>query len=371
MSRQVTAAVSRETGQPFSLEQLTLEAPRPYEVLVRVVATGICHTDVNMRNTDGFTPKPTVLGHEGAGVVEQVGSAVRKVKPGDRVVMTFDSCGTCQSCLRGDAVYCKYLGRHAFSGQRIDGSTALSKGQETVHSHFFGQSSFATYSVCTERNVVPVTADVPLEMLGPLGCGLQTGASTVINALSVRPGTAIAVLGAGSVGLAAVMAAALSGVQTLVAVDIQPSRLELAASLGATHVVNGATDDVFQRIREAAPQGLNYVVDTTGHLAMIKEAVNHMTPRGVCALINTAKGADVQLNILQMVLGGRTVRGVHQGDSVPDIFIPQMISWYQQGRFPFDRLIQYYDLADINHAVEDMESGRTIKPVIRMPHGTA
>ena len=367
MTMEITAAVCRETQQPFSLEKLALEAPRPNEVLVKIVATGICHTDVNMRNTDGFTPKPTVLGHEGAGIVEKVGDSVKKVKPGDPVVITFDSCGNYLSCIQGDAAYCQYLGRHAFSGKRIDGTTSLRKGSEQIHSHFFGQSSFATYSICTERNVIPVDSSVPLELLGPLGCGIQTGASTVINALKVRAGSKIGVLGVGSVGMASVMAAHLCGAATIIALDTQASRLALAKELGATHTINGSEEDTFARIREIAPQGLNYVVDTTGHLGIIKEAVGHMTPRGVCALINTAKGADAHINILQMVLGGRTVRGVHQGDSVPDIFIPQMIELYKQGRFPFDRLIRFYDFADINQAVEDMESGVAIKPVIRMP----
>jgi aryl-alcohol dehydrogenase len=363
----ITAAVCRETHQPFSLETLELEAPRENEVLVRIVATGICHTDVNMRNTDGFTPKPTVLGHEGAGIVEKTGASVKKVKPGDPVVITFDSCGTCNSCIRGDAAYCQHMGRHAFSGKRIDGSTALRKGNEQIHSHFFGQSSFASFSICTERNVIPVDPSVPLELLGPLGCGIQTGASTVINALKVQAGSKIGILGAGSVGLSSVMAARLCGAATIVALDTHAARLEMARELGATHLINGAQEDTFARIREIAPQGLNYVIDTTGHLNIIKEAVNHMAPRGVCALINTAKGADAHVNILQMVLGGRTVRGVLQGDSVPEIFIPQMIELYKQGHFPFDRLIRFYDFADINQAVEDMESGVTIKPVIRMP----
>lgn len=363
----ITAAVCRQTHQPFSLETLELEEPRENEVLVKIVATGICHTDINMRNTDGFSPKPIVLGHEGAGIVERVGSSVKKVKPGDAVVITFDSCGQCTSCIKGDAVYCRHLGRHAFSGKRIDGSTALRQGDEVIHSHFFGQSSLATYSICTERNVIPVDHSVPLELLGPLGCGIQTGASTVINALKVPAGSSIGVLGVGSVGLSAIMAARLCGAAKIVALDTQDSRLQLAQELGATHVINGTKEDTFARIAEIEPEGLNFVVDTTGQLGLIKEAVNRMSPRGVCALVNTAKGADAQVNILQLVLGGRNVRGVHQGDSMPDIFIPQMIELYKQGRFPFDRLIKFYDFADINQAVDDMEAGITIKPVIRMP----
>lgn len=348
-------------------EQLELEDPRDNEVLVRVVATGICHTDVNMRDSPARVPKPVVLGHEGAGIVERVGKAVHKVRPGDHVVMTFDSCGHCPSCFKGDAAYCAATAQYNFSSQRQDGSTALSNGGERVHSHFFGQSAFATYAICTERNVIPVRKDVPLELLGPLGCGIQTGAGAVINSLKVSAGRSIGIFGTGSVGLAAVMAAKLAGAAIIIAVDTVDARLALAAQLGATHTINPLAGDAFASIEGIVAGGLDFALDTSGNLEVIRSAVKHLAPRGVCGLINSAKGADVPLNILSLMIGGRSVRGILQGDSVPEIFIPQMIELYLQGRFPFDSLVKYYEFDQINEAMADMEGGGAIKPVIRMP----
>lgn len=365
---QTLAAVCRATGGQLSVETLELDEPRDNEVLVKVVGTGICSTDLGMRDSPTRVPKPIVLGHEGAGVVIKTGKYITKVAPGDHVVMTFNSCGHCPSCYRGDAVYCTELIQHNFSGGRDDGSTALSDGPAPIHSHFFAQSAFSTYAICSERNVVPVRKDIPLERLGPLGCGIQTGAGAVINSLQVSPGSSIGIFGTGSVGLAAVMAAKISGAGTIIAVDTHPKRLEMAKKLGATHTVNPLEQDLFATIKGIAPGGMSFGLDTAGNLDTIHEAIAHLSPRGVFGLINTAKGADLRANILQMVVGGRVIKGIHQGDSVPEIFIPQMIEMYVQGRFPFDELINYYPLSDINTAIADMERGETIKPVVLMPH---
>lgn len=365
---QIKAAVCRQTNGPMSIESLELDNPRDNEILVRVVGTGICHTDLGMRDSPTRVPKPIVLGHEGAGIVEKIGKSVRKVKPGDHVVMTFNSCGHCHSCYQGDSVYCENLNVCNFSGQRDDGTTALSDDKALVHSHFFAQSAFATYAICSERNVVSVRKDIPLELLGPLGCGIQTGAGAVINSLKVTPGSTIAIFGSGSVGLAAVMAARLAGSSIIIAVDTQPTRLNIAMEVGATHTINATEQDTFATLRTIASSGVNFAIDTSGHLETIHKAIEHLAPRGICGLINTAKGCDMSANILQMVLGGRSVQGIHQGDSKPDVFIPLLIDLYAQGRFPFDKLIRFYDLPDINDAIADMEHGKAIKPVIRMSH---
>lgn len=361
------AAVSRSSGAPLSVETISIEGPRADEVLVQVVATGICHTDIGMRNSSDRVPKPVVLGHEGAGVVLKVGAAVRKVQPGDHVVISFNSCGHCASCNHGDPAYCLHINQANFSGQREDGSTALSSEGTPVHSHFFGQSSFASLAICTERNVVPVRRDVPLELLGPLGCGFQTGAGAVLNSLKVAQGSTIGIFGAGAVGLAAVMAAKIAGADKIIAVDMQPNRLKVALQLGATHTAEAGGGDMAGRLKAIASVGLDYALDTTGNATVIQTAIECLAPRGVCGLISSGKGASISLNLLQMMLGGRAVRGIHQGDSVPDVFIPQLIDLYRQGRFPFDQLVSFYDFADINRALEDMESGKTIKPIVRMP----
>lgn len=364
----VTAAVVHDKEQPFSIEELELGEPRSDEVLVRVVGTGVCHTDLIVRDQWYPVPLPAVLGHEGAGVVEQVGEGVRKVEPGDHVVLTYRSCGRCVNCLRGEPPYCLDLYDQNFGGARPDGSNALSSDGDTVHGHFFGQSSFATYALASERNVVKVRGDVPLELLGPLGCGIQTGAGGVLNALHPEAGSSIAVFGAGSVGMSAIMAAKVAGCAKIIATDIKPNRLELAQELGATHTINASeVDDVVEAIQEITGPGTDYTVETTAVPEVFRQAVESLTLLGECGLIGAAAlGTEVTLD-MNSILFGRKVRGIIEGDSVPDIFIPRLIDLYTQGRFPFDRLVKYYDLEDINRAAEDSESGETMKPVLRMP----
>lgn len=220
----ITAAVTRAARSPMSLETLELESPRDDEILVRVVATGICHTDIAMRDQAYPVPQPVVLGHEGAGVVERVGAAVTSVAPGDHVVMSYNSCGACASCAAGAATYCYDFGCN-FAAVRTDGTTPISGRNGSIYGNFFGQSSFADFALCRERNVVKVSKDVPLELLGPLACGVQTGAGAVFNALRIGRGQSFAVFGAGSVGLSAVMAAAVAGAAPIIAVDLLEPRL--------------------------------------------------------------------------------------------------------------------------------------------------
>src|SRR5690606_5528537 len=218
----IKAAVFRDKSGKASIETLDLEEPRDDEILVRMVATGVCHTDIKVSTTD-MSPRPIVLGHEGAGVVERVGSRVAKVKPGDHVVMTYDACGRCPSCLANQRTYCDEVGPRSFGGNRPDGSSPLSQDGRKVHGSFFGQSSFAEFAIGYERNVVKVRKDVPLELLGPLGCGLQTGAGAAINALKVGVGQSFAVFGAGSVGLRALMAARLQAAGRILPIHVHPS----------------------------------------------------------------------------------------------------------------------------------------------------
>jgi aryl-alcohol dehydrogenase len=362
----IRAAVSRTAGAPLAVEELELEAPRDDEVLVRVAATGVCRTDVNMRDSPERVPRPVVLGHEGAGVVEAVGASVTRLRPGDHVVMTFDACGRCAGCARGEPAYCLENEPINFASRRRDGSVALASAGAAVHSHFFGQSSFATHALCSQRNAVAVRKDVALEILGPLGCGVQTGAGAVMNALRVPAGASIGIFGAGAVGLAAIMAARIVAAAKIVAVDAHASRLELARELGATDAILAGEVSLVAAIKAIAGAGLDYVVDTTGNVGIIRQAVEALAFRGTCGLVSSAKGADMSLNVLHLMIGGRAVRGIVQGDSVPDSFIPLLIELYTQGRLPVDKLVRYYPLAEINAAIADLEAGRTVKPVIRM-----
>ncbi len=364
----IKAAVTREKGGPFGLEELELGELRDDEVLVDVSASGICHTDLICRDQWLPVPLPAVLGHEGAGVVRAVGSSVTKVAVGERVGMTFDSCGTCICCRRGKPTYCHQFFEHNFAAARAaDGSSALSRGAEEIHAHFFGQSSFATAAVARERNVVSIESDIPLDIVAPFGCGIQTGAGAVLNTLRVPAGSSIAVFGTGAVGISAVLAAVIAGCQTIIGVDLLPPRLQLARELGATHVIDASSTDAVEEIKRVSGYGVDFSLDTTGSPAVLRSAVDCLAPLGVAGLIGGSPGGtEVTLDMTDILVGGRTLRGVVEGDSVPEIFLPQLVRFWEQGRFPVDRLMKHYDFDAIEEAARDAEEGRTIKPVLRM-----
>lgn len=363
----ITAAVTRGKSQPFTIEELDLDEPREDEVLVRVVSAGICHTDLTVRDQYFPTPLPAVLGHEGAGVVEQVGRRVTKVQPGDHVVLTAMYCGTCTNCLRARPGNCSHLYALNFAAVRPDGSISLHKGDEPINGPFFEQSSFATYALANERSVVKVRKDAPLELLGPLGCGIQTGAGAVMNALKPWAGSSIAVFGTGSVGLSAIMAARIVGCTTIIGVDVRPQRLALAQELGATHVINGSEGNTLEQIRAITGDGVDFSLEATGIPQIFRQAVECIRVTGVCGIVG-APPLDTEVTLdVHSIIWGRTIRGIVLGDSVPDIFIPQLIDLYLQGRLPFDKLITYYKLEEINTAADLSQAGEVLKPVLIFP----
>jgi len=359
--QRIHAAVLRQRGGPLRGEFLEMEGPRDDEVLVRIVASGICHTDI--RYVDNWYEESdgaVILGHEGAGIVERVGEAVNGVAHGDHVVLSFQSCGHCPSCRSEHPVDCESIYDLNFGFRRPDGSNALRRSR--VRGHFFGQSSFSTYVLATERNLVKVPNDLPLEILAPLGCGLQTGAGTVMNSLAVPAGASIAIFGTGGVGLAAVMAARIVGAHPIIGVDRIPSRLKLALELGATHVIDTRRESVTEGIRAATGSGVDYVIESTGSDRLYRLAVVLLNPGGIAAYIAGENGPD-------SLPGGRRALSIVQGDSVPQIFIPELIAYYRQGLFPLDRLEKFYDFRQINRAISDARCGRTIKPVLRISEG--
>lgn len=364
---EITAAVVKEKGSDFELTQVELAQPANDEVLVRIVATGICHTDMVARDfimgAPGF---PVILGHEGAGVIEQVGADIHHLNVGDHVVLTYGHCGECDSCRLGLPPYCFEFFQRNFSGGRVDGSHSHQYADGTpINDNFFSQSSFATYAIAHKNNVIAVPKEAPLEKLGPLGCGIQTGAGAVINTLRVKVGGSVIVSGIGAVGLAAVLAAKACAATTIIAVDINEERLAFAKELGATHAINSLTEDVPNRIREILPNGVQYGVDTTGRSDVIHNSLNNLAPAGEMALIGVAsRPLELQTNIF--LTKGYKIKFVNQGDSVPQEFIPKLIHMYMNGQFPFDKLIKTYAFDDINQAVDDSEKGRTIKSVLRI-----
>ncbi|CAP41722.1 MULTISPECIES: NAD(P)-dependent alcohol dehydrogenase [Pseudomonadota] len=366
--RSITVAVVRAPQQPFTIEAARIRAPRKDEVLVRVVATGLCHTDLIVRDQYYPVPLPAVLGHEGAGVVEEVGPNVKNLKVGDHVVLTYGACGHCNPCASGHEAYCKDFYPLNFGGCDIHGDTALQTADGVpLHDHFFAQSSFATYALARENNAIQVPADAPLELLGPLGCGIQTGAGAVINSLKVRVGSSFAAYGAGAVGLSAVMAARVAGATTIIAIDVVPSRLELAKELGATHTVNSKEVDVIETVREITNGGADFALESTGRPEVLEAGIDALGGLGTMGIVGAPKlGTRASFDINSLLLGGRSIRGIVEGDSVPQVFIPQLVKLYQQGRFPFDRLVKFYPLEQINQAAEDSTKGITLKPILRI-----
>lgn len=361
----IKAAVLREGGGSFAIEDMELGPPKDDEVLVRTVATGICHTDLLVRDQVLPPAPPAVLGHEGSGVVEAVGSSVTGVAVGDRVVLAPHSCGQCRGCLTGHPMRCEAFMPLNFGGRRADGSTAYRDAQgDELNGHFFGQSSFGDHIVAHERSVVTVPDAAPLELLGPLGCGLQTGAGAVLNVLSPPAGSSIAVFGTGAVGLAAIMAARLAGAGTIVAVDLNKERLDTAVELGATHAVDAAAGDVVEQVTRITGGGADFSLDAVGLPVTLRNAVDALNMGGVAGLVGAGGvGQEVALDLVHMLFS-RTVTGIVEGDAVPQLFIPRLIDLHLQGRFPFDRLIQTYAFDEIGKAVEDAHSGRTVKPVL-------
>jgi aryl-alcohol dehydrogenase len=322
------------------------------EVLVRLAASGICRTDIDMLDCWDETIGPVVLGHEGAGVVEEIGRDVTGIRPGDPVVLSYAFCGECASCGRGRPFACTHFFELNFNFRRLDGSNALQGSG--VRGHFFGQSSFASHALVCARNLVPAPPDLPLPLLAPLGCGLQTGAGTILHSLSVAPGESVAIFGSGSVGLAAVMAARVAAAGQIIAVDRHPTRLCLALELGATSVLDSRRDDLAAQLAD----GLDCLLDTTGDRNLGRLAARVLKPRGRAAFL--AGGA------MPKAMQGRRHVSVIQGDAIPRQFIPEMIRLYQAGQFPFDRLIKFYGFAEINQAIADVRRGDTIKAVLRI-----
>lgn len=365
---QARAAIMPERHGRWMLDQVEVAEPGPNEVLVRVVASGICQTDVHAR--DGFfpIPFPAVFGHEGAGIVERVGAAVSTLAPGDHVVMANPSCGRCEDCAAGYETYCVHAPQLKQSGFRADGrSLTFSRDGSAVYGSFFQQSSFATLTLATARNTIRVPKEVPLDILAAFPCGVNTGAGTVLNVLKPRPGDSYVAFGAGTVGFAGLLAAKLSGCDPIVAVDLFDDRLTLALELGATHAVSAKHPDLVNEVKRlVGGRGAHFCLEAAGFPEALRAAVDVLAPRGTACLVGSARpGVEVSLE-MKTIQGGRIVRGCSQGESDVQRFIPQLIELYRQGKLPIDRLVKHYPHANINEAVAEMLAGRTIKAVLKL-----
>jgi len=364
---EITAAVAREGQEEFSFEKLELDEPRADEILVKVVGVGLCHTDI-VAKTGAIGGLPIVLGHEGSGIVEKTGSAVTKVKAGDRVAISFRSCGECRKCKAGEPAYCLTMPMLNYIGMRPDGSKSIHKGSEDLGSNFFGQSSFATYCLTYERNVVKVPNDVPLELVGPLGCGVQTGAGSIMRSMACEEGSSLLILGGGAVGLSAVMGAKVQKCGTIIVLEPHEARRKMALEFGATHVIDPKeSPDLAVAVRAILEHGVDYAFDTTGIPDLQQATMNCLAPHATFGIVGISPpGTPVPGDMGLVMTFGHIIKGIIEGDSEPDVFIPEMMELYRQGRFPFDKMIRTYPFSEINRAIAEQHHGDCVKVVLLM-----
>lgn len=360
----IKAAVINALHEPYEIEQVELSEIRDDEVLVKIVASGICHSDDVVRKGYVEYGLPIILGHEGSGIVEQVGKNVTGYEPGDHVVISYGYCGHCDRCLSGVPASCDDWDYINFHGKRTDGTPYFQKSDGTPITQFFGQSSFATYSIVKPSSLTKIDPSIDLRLVGPLGCGFLTGSGTVFNGLKPEPGSTIAVFGTGTVGLAGIMAAKISGCTKIIAVDIHDNRLEVAKELGATHTINSKKEDLLETIRSlTGRKGVNYALETTGVNEVIRSSIDVLAVGGAVAPVAAAN--DIEINTSSDIsMTNRSIIGVRMGKAIPQLSIREMIEFYQAGDFNFEKLIKFYKLEDINQANEDSLSGKTLKPVL-------
>ena len=361
----IKAALAREKGK-VTIEELELGKPRAGEVLVKMVASGICHTDFTTLNLEVPTALPLVLGHEGVGVVEEVGPGVATLQPGDHVIMSYPSCGKCESCLQGHPYACDDSTALFFSGFYADGDRRITDGRGEKVGALFGQGSFADHCIIAERNAVKVDPEVELKSLCSLACGAQTGAGAVLNRMKPTPGDSLVVFGCGAVGISAVMAGKLAGCSTIIAVDIVPSRLELALECGATHAINGRDfEDISAEVRRlTGGRGANFALEASGVPALVTQMLQSVKKEGLAVLVSFVSG-PVQIDTTMLFVGPCiSFAGTVEGASNPPIFIPRLVQYFKEGKFPVDKLASYYAFEDIHKAMEDARSGKAIKPIL-------
>ncbi|KAJ9313958.1 hypothetical protein DTO271D3_5846 [Paecilomyces variotii] len=369
MSRKTKALVLPRIGGSFELQEIYLDEVRPDEALVEIYATGLCHTDIS--SMKGILPcsPPAVLGHEGAGVVIETGSALKTVSKGDKVLLSFSHCQECGQCTSGHPAYCSDWNARNFGGKRADGSAAMraGDGKTPIFSTFFGQSSFSQLALVHKSCMVKVPPETDLALFAPLGCGIQTGAGAVLNTLDVQPGTTVAVFGVGAVGMSAIMAAKIRRAKTIIAVDLNEQRLALAKRLGATHGVVGSAPDVVDQIKKLSPPaGVDFGVDCTGVPKVVRTMIDSLGVRGKAATVGApGPGVEATVEVLSHLIMGKSYIGCCEGDSNPSEFIPYLIEQHNKGQFPLEELVTFYDITDHEKAIRDTQQGTALKAVLK------
>ena len=366
MPTEARIAVITEAGGDYTIESREIADPGSHEVLIKLVATGVCHTDLAVQAGDLPTNYPVVLGHEGAGTIVKVGDHVTELAAGDRVVLSYGSCGRCRPCQEGDPAYCNDFEALNFMNTRQGSDKPVFA--DGPNAAFFQQSSFATHSIAHERNVVKIEADVDISLLGPLGCGIQTGAGAVMRTAQPKAGSALLVSGVGSVGMSAVMGAKVAGCSTIIAVDTIAERLELARELGATDtIVAGKDTDVPEAVRQIVKEGVDFAIECSGNPKAARAAWEALAKRGTLVVVGAPpSGTEYAFDANEQILSGRKIVGCVEGDAKVKQFIPELVRLHQRGLFPFDRLVKRYPFDKINEAVKDLHDGKVFKPILEM-----
>jgi Zn-dependent alcohol dehydrogenase len=360
------AAVMRTPGKPLSIEDIYIEDPRAGEIKVRIIASGLCHTDMSAWH--GYLPvsTPVVLGHEGVGIVEKVGDYVASLKPGDQVLMNaLVYCGECSDCERGPYGTCSRNFSLMFGGAHKDGTTRLSKDGSAINT-FFCQSAFAEYCIISHKFAVKLPYDVAPEKLVALCCGGATGIGAVLNKAKVSPGSSVVVIGCGGVGISAIMAARLSGAAKIIAIDILDSKLELVREFGATHIINSLKNNSVEAVREITGGGADFSIEATGSSDTITQAVEMIRPGGTAVVVGVPPHGTTAPIEISHLLAEKTITGSTIGSLKPQFDIPRLVELYKAGQLPVDKLIQAeYPLEKINDAFADAEKGAFIKAIIK------
>jgi Zn-dependent alcohol dehydrogenase len=366
----IQAVVLERTGGPLVVSELDLARPGPHEVLVRLHASGVCHSDWNAVDGTAENPCPCVLGHEGAGVVETLGEGVTRVAVGDHVALSWaPSCGECEECRRDLPQLCSTVWPAMATGGLMDGTPRLSRDGEPVY-HYSLLSTFAEACVVPERSCVPIGDDVPFEVAALVGCAVTTGVGAVWRTARVRPGDRVAVLGCGGVGLSALMAAVAAGADPVIAVDAVPGKLEVARDFGATASVawQGAAAETADAVREAAGGGVDYAIEATGRPEAMEAAFLSTRARGAAVLVGIPR-ADAVLSLPATTIPRmeRRVLGSIYGSSKPDRDFPHALSLYRSGRLPLDKLVSHrLPLEQAERGFELMQSGEALRVVLEL-----
>lgn len=364
MSKDIMAAVAHSVREPYSMENLQLGDLRSDEIFIKIQASGICHTDFI---AESLVPLPAVFGHEACGIVEEIGAAVKDFKIGDRVVVSYPQCGVCSGCISGKPYLCDEHMPLAFSGTRLDGSRTTASDFDRYSLSFFQQSSFASHAIVQSRNLVKILSDEPSEIVAAIPCGVQTGAGSVINTFNAGPTDSIAVFGVGAVGLSAVIAANIAGLKPIVAIDVVESRLELAKDLGAHFAFNANDPDLIQRIKDCSNKGVRYSLETSGNEQALEAAIASLQTGGTCGMVISPHfGQKYPFSPTEVFKGAKTLCGIIQGSSIPSVFLPKILQWHREGRFPLEPLISLYPFENINQAAADAKTGKAIKAILTM-----